>query len=163
MFRWGRNLEVSIFRSCLKNYEKGDSGQFSPISKEHRPHPEELEDDFLSNSLPKPLSDFLRSENYSSGSHKRHDHYLTDSSEPLEKLLESGKCTAWRWSGSKYNSFHFWTPLESGQQDFRHAPELCPHVLIQPGRSKFSLPSLTMFIGSPESFYRSQELTWSWV
>lgn len=102
MFGWVRNLEASLFGGggCLNNYGKRHSGQFSSIFKEHSIYPEELEDDFLSNSLPKPLSDFLGSENYSSGSHKHCDLYLTDFSEPLLNLLELGRCIAWRWSES---------------------------------------------------------------
>jgi hypothetical protein len=49
---------------------KKHSGQFSSRSKEQGTHPEELEVIFLPNSLPKLLSDLLRSDNYSTGSHK---------------------------------------------------------------------------------------------
>lgn len=134
MFGWVGNLEASICRVCLNNYGKRHSGQFPSIYKEHSTYPEELEDDFLSNSLPKPLSDFFWSENYSSGSHKQCDHYLTDLSEPLLNLLELGRCIAWRWSRSNTVVSICQLPLETGQQNFRHASELCHHVLVKPER-----------------------------
>lgn len=83
-----RNVEASIFRGCLKNYQKnkkkGHSGQlFFSISKGHSRHSEEFEDDFLSESVPELLPDLLGSENDPSGSRKLRSHYLIDCSGAL--------------------------------------------------------------------------------
>lgn len=144
----------------LPKKKKGHSGQllFS-ISKGHSRHSEEFEDDFLSSSLPELQPDLLGSENDPSGSRKLRSHYLTDCSGALWKPLESGKCTAWRWSGSKYNSLHFSTSSWGRPTGFQAHSWIMSSVLMKPGSAKSSLHFLTMSIRSPKSACRGQELT----